>query len=230
MKRFSLCLLLALFYSLPAFSQFWIHVEWGAPHCRHCEWMEEALHLHPHEAAEYHRIIHKYGQRIEKEARREYRHWDKAARKIYELRMERDHLLLHLLSPSQFSLYVRLMRDYPQRVHDYKGWYANPKHPHLKPSYDCRRYENDYWNHHWADMRPDKFFQEKPRPEWKEKPRSQWKEKPGAPHQWEKSNGRGQGKPEGLRSGKGQPKKEQKENVRPKRSEERVKANRSEKH
>ena len=104
MKRFSLVMLLAIFCSLPAFSQFWIHVEWGAPHCRHCEWMEEALRLSPREAAEYHRIIHKYGERIEREARKEYRHWDKAARKIFELRMERDRQLQRYLTPSQFSL------------------------------------------------------------------------------------------------------------------------------
>ena len=76
MKRFSLVMLLAIFCSLPAFSQFWIHVEWGAPHCRHCEWMEEAVCLSPREAAEYHRIIHKYGERIERDARKEYRYWD----------------------------------------------------------------------------------------------------------------------------------------------------------
>lgn len=158
MKRFILAMLLAVFCSLPAFSQFWIHVEWGAPHCRHCEWMEETLHLLPREAAEYHRIIHKYGERIEREARKEYRHWDKAARKIFELRMERDRQLQRCLTPSQFSLYVRLMREYPQRIHDYKGWYANPKYPHLHPSYDCRKYEHDYWNYRWSDMRPGNFF------------------------------------------------------------------------
>lgn len=162
MKRFSLVMLLAILCSLPAFSQFWIHVEWNAPHCRHCEWMEDALHLPLHQAAEYQRIIHKYGERIEREARKEYRHWDKAARKIFELRMERDRQLQRCLTPSQFSLYVRLMREYPQRIHDYKGWYASPKHPHLKPSYDCRRYEHDYWNYRWADIRPDNFFHGEP--------------------------------------------------------------------
>ena len=59
MKRFSLMMVLALICSLPAFSQFWINIEWGAPHCRHCEWMENALRLDPYEAAEYHRIIHR---------------------------------------------------------------------------------------------------------------------------------------------------------------------------
>ena len=158
MKRFSLMMVLALLCSLPAFSQFWINIEWGAPHCRHCEWMENALRLDPYEAAEYHRIIHKYGQRIEKEARREYRHWDKSARRIYELRLERDRKLQRIFTPGQFSLYVRLMRKYPQRIHDYKGWYANPKHPHLHPSHDCRRYEHDYWSYRWPEMRPDHFF------------------------------------------------------------------------
>ena len=52
--------------------------------------MEQAMHLPARQAAEYHKIIHKYGQKIEKEARRDYRYWDRAARRIYDLRMERD--------------------------------------------------------------------------------------------------------------------------------------------
>ena len=235
MKRFSLVVLLAIFCSLPAFSQFWIHVEWGAPHCRHCEWMEEALCLSPREAAEYHRIIHKYGERIEREARKEYRYWDKAARKIFELRMERDRQLQRCLTPSQFSLYVRLMREYPQRIHDYKGWYANPKHPHLHPSHDCRRYEHDYWNYRWADMRPDNFFHGQPihqhpgyQQRQEEKRPSYQANKGGKEHSSYKPDKR-QEKRDDRFAPRSNDKKEQKGQKQSKSSKERLKVNRSEK-
>ena len=235
MKRFSLVVLLAIFCSLPAFSQFWIHVEWGAPHCRHCEWMEEALCLSPREAAEYHRIIHKYGERIEREARKEYRYWDKAARKIFELRMERDRQLQRCLTPSQFSLYVRLMREYPQRIHDNKGWYANPKHPHLHPSHDCRRYEHDYWNYRWADMRPDNFFHGQPshqhpgyQQRQEEKRPSYQANKGGKEHSSYKPDKR-QEKRDDRFAPRSNDKKEQKGQKQSKSSKERLKVNRSEK-
>ena len=70
MKRFSLLCVLAILCSLPAYSQFWISFGWNEPHCQNCLWMEQAMHLPARQAAEYHKIIHKYGQKIEKEARR----------------------------------------------------------------------------------------------------------------------------------------------------------------
>lgn len=73
MKRFSLLCVLAILCSLPAYSQFWISFGWNEPHCQNCLWMEQAMHLPARQAAEYHKIIHKYGQKIEKEARRDYR-------------------------------------------------------------------------------------------------------------------------------------------------------------
>ena len=75
MKRFSLLCVLAILCSLPAYSQFWISFGWNEPHCQNCLWMEQAMHLPARQAAEYHKIIHKYGQKIEKEARRDYRYW-----------------------------------------------------------------------------------------------------------------------------------------------------------
>lgn len=129
MKRFSLLCVLAILCSLPAYSQFWISFGWNEPHCQNCLWMEQAMHLPARQAAEYHKIIHKYGQKIEKEARRDYRYWDRAARRIYDLRMERDRKIQRLLTPAQFNLYVRFVREHPQRIHDYRGWYANPRYP-----------------------------------------------------------------------------------------------------
>ena len=67
MKRFSLLCVLAILCSLPAYSQFWISFGWNEPHCQNCLWMEQAMHLPARQAAEYHKIIHKYGQKIEKE-------------------------------------------------------------------------------------------------------------------------------------------------------------------
>ena len=61
------------------------------------------------------------------EARRDYRYWDRAARRIYDLRMERDRKIQRILTPAQFNLYVRFVREHPQRIHDYRGWYANPR-------------------------------------------------------------------------------------------------------
>lgn len=129
MKRFSLLCVLAILCSLPAYSQFWISFGWNEPHCQNCLWMEQAMHLPARQAAEYHKIIHKYGQKIEKEARRDYRYWDRAARRIYDLRMERDRKIQRILTPAQFNLYVRFVRGHPQRIHDYRGWYANPRYP-----------------------------------------------------------------------------------------------------
>ena len=129
MKRFSLLCVLAILCSLPAYSQFWISFGWNEPHCQNCLWMEQAMHLPARQAAEYHKIIHKYGQKIEKEARRDYRYWDRAARRIYDLRMERDRKVQRILTPAQFNLYVRFVREHPQRIHDYRGWYANPRYP-----------------------------------------------------------------------------------------------------
>lgn len=151
MKRFSLLCLLAILCSLPAYSQFWIQFGWNEPHCQNCLWMERAMHLPARQAAEYHKIIHRYGQKIEKEARRDYRYWDRAARKIYDLRMERDRRIQRILTPAQFGLYVRFVREHPQRIHDYRGWYANPRYLDRRPSHDCRRYEDNYWNHRWGN-------------------------------------------------------------------------------
>ena len=118
MKRFSLLCVLAILCSLPAYSQFWISFGWNEPHCQNCLWMEQAMHLPARQAAEYHKIIHKYGQKIEKEARRDYRYWDRAARRIYDLRMERDRKIQRILTTAQFNLYVRFVREHPQRIGD----------------------------------------------------------------------------------------------------------------
>lgn len=150
MKRIGWICLLMIACSLPGYSQFWISFGWNEPHCQSCGWMEEALRLSPARAAEYHKIIHKYGQRIEREARRDCRYWDKSASKIYNLRMERDRRIQRLLTPSQFALYVRFVREHPQRIHDYRGWYHNPHYPHYHPTPICTRYEDNYWKHNWG--------------------------------------------------------------------------------
>lgn len=150
MKRIGLICLLMMVCSLPGYSQFWISFGWNEPHCQSCGWMEEALRLSPREADAYHKIIHTYGQRIEREARRDCRYWDKAASKIYTLRMQRDRKIQRLLSPGQFALYVRFVREHPQRIHDYRGWYQNPHYPHYRPTQVCTRYENNYWKHNWG--------------------------------------------------------------------------------
>ncbi|WP_233567240.1 hypothetical protein [Parabacteroides sp. AM58-2XD] len=133
MKRISFICLLILLCSLPGQAQFWISFGWNEPHCQSCLWMEQAMRLNGRQAADYHNIVHKYGQRIEKEARKHYRYWDQSAKKIFNLRMERDRKLQRVLSPSQFRLYVRFVRERPQRIHDYQGWYNNPHYPNYRP-------------------------------------------------------------------------------------------------
>lgn len=128
MKRFSLLCVLAILCSLPAYSQFWISFGWNEPHCQNCLWMEQAMHLPARQAAEYHKIIHKYGQKIEKEARRDYRYWDRAARRIYDLRMERDRKVQRILTPAQFNLYDRFVREHPQRTMII-GMVCKPRYP-----------------------------------------------------------------------------------------------------
>lgn len=149
MKRISFVCLLILLCSLPGQAQFWISFGWNEPHCQSCLWMEQAMHLNGRQAADYHHIIHKYGQKIEKEARKHYRYWDHSAKKIFNLRMERDRKLQSVLSPSQFRLYVRFVRERPQRIHDYQGWYNNPNYPNYRPSHTCWRYEDHYWHCRW---------------------------------------------------------------------------------
>lgn len=149
MKRISFICLLIIVCSLSAHAQFWIDFGWNEPHCRNCEWMERTLRLQGRQAAKYHETIHKYGQRIEREARRDYRHWDKSARKIYDLRIARDRNIQRLLSPSQFRSYIRFARENPKRIHDYRNWYNNPSYPKYRPSRDCRHYEDTYWTYRW---------------------------------------------------------------------------------
>ena len=157
MKRVGLICILIILCSLPGYSQFWISFNWNASHCDNCLWMEHALHLSGKRAAEYHHIIHKYGKKIEREARRDTRYWERSAERIYRLRMERDRALQRLLSPGEFRLYVRFIREVPTRIHDYRGWFNHPHHPHFRPSAHCHHYENSYWhcdwnyrNGHWA--------------------------------------------------------------------------------
>lgn len=149
MKRIYLLCMLMLLCSLPGQAQFWISFGWNEPHCQSCLWMEQAMRLNGRQAADYHNIVHKYGQKIEKEARKHYRYWDQSAKKIFNLRMERDRRLQRVLSPSQFRLYVRFVRERPQRIHDYQGWYNNPNYPDYRPSHVCWRYEDHYWHNQW---------------------------------------------------------------------------------
>lgn len=142
--------MLMLLCSLRGQAQFWISFGWNEPHCQSCLWMEQAMRLNGRQAADYHNIVHKYGQKIEKEARKHYRYWDQSAKKIFNLRMERDRKLQRVLSPSQFRLYVRFVRERPQRIHDYQGWYNNPNYPDYRPSHVCWRYEDHYWYNEWV--------------------------------------------------------------------------------
>lgn len=97
MKRLSSILMAVLFCSLQGYAQFWISFGWNDPHCQNCLWMEQAIRMTNRQAAEYHKIIHRYGEKIEREARKHYRYWDQSAQKIYKLRMERDRKLQRIL-------------------------------------------------------------------------------------------------------------------------------------
>lgn len=149
MKRMSIIALLLLVCSLPGYSQFWIEFGWHEPQCNQCVSMAHTLRLSNKQAREYQKIVHKYGQKIEKEARKDYKHWDKAARKIYDLRMDRDRKIQRLLSHQQFSVYIHAIQDRPQRIHDYRGWYENPRYAGHRHSPDWRRLESQYWTYHW---------------------------------------------------------------------------------
>lgn len=156
MKRITIILIAILFCSLQGKAQFWISFGWNEPHCQNCLWMEQAIRMNNRQAADYHKIIHKYGQKIEKEARKHYRYWDQSARAIYNLRMERDRRLQRILSPSQFRLYVRFVRERPTRIHDYQGWFNNPHYPSYRPTDVCFRYEDHYWHSQW-EYRNDRW-------------------------------------------------------------------------
>lgn len=150
MKRWSILLLIVLSCSMQGHAQFWLSFGWNEPHCKNCHWMENAIRMTSRQAAEYHKIIHKYGEKIEREARKHHRYWDQSAEKIYKLRMERDRKLQRILSPSQFDLYVRYIRETPTRIHDWRGWYNHPHYPKYRPSTVCIHYEDHYWHHKWG--------------------------------------------------------------------------------
>lgn len=149
MKRFYLICLLIVSLALPSYGQFWISFGWDSPECDQCARMEATLRLSPAVAGKYHKIIHKYGKKIEREARRDYRYWDSAAERIYDLRMRRDREIERLLSPAQFDLYIRLIRATPSRIHDYRGWYDDPRHPGRVASRVCVHFEDCYWGYPW---------------------------------------------------------------------------------
>ena len=121
MKRIILMSLLVWFLSLPGYGQFWVKFEWGIASCPECRWMES----------------------------RDCRHWDRSAKRIFDLRMERDRHLQALMDYNQFNLYVRLIRETPKRIHDYIGWYNNPYYPDFHPTHDCYWYEDAYWYGTW---------------------------------------------------------------------------------
>lgn len=163
MKRFGLLLVLMMLCGLPAYSQFWINFGWDEPHCQNCLWMERTLRLPERKAAEYHRLIHVYGKKIEKETRRDSRYWDRAARNIYNYRLERDRKIQYLLTPAQFNLYIRYSREQPRRIHDYQGWYNNPHYPDYRPVHDCYDYEENYWNYRWNNVHYDNHWRDERR-------------------------------------------------------------------
>ena len=87
MKRvFMMTCLLVFLCHTPGYSQFWINFGWGDPSCQNCHWMEHALHLNPRQADDYHSIVHKYGRKIEREARRPFSPWANASLNIFTLR------------------------------------------------------------------------------------------------------------------------------------------------
>ena len=67
MKKLSILLIAILFCSLQGHAQFWISFGWNEPHCQNCLWMEQAIRMTNRQAAEYHKIIHRYGEKIERE-------------------------------------------------------------------------------------------------------------------------------------------------------------------
>ena len=75
MKKLSILLIAILFCSLQGHAQFWISFGWNEPHCQNCLWMEQAIRMTNRQAAEYHKIIHKYGRKIEHEALKDCRYW-----------------------------------------------------------------------------------------------------------------------------------------------------------
>ncbi|MDH6313619.1 hypothetical protein M2137_002409 [Parabacteroides sp. PFB2-10] len=161
MKRLSVIALLLLLCSLPGYSQFWIEFGWHETQCRQCASMAQSLRLSPKQARDYQKVVHKYGQKIEKEARRDYKHWDKAARKIYDLRMDRDRKIQRMLTPQQFGMYVYAVQERPQRIHDYNGWYENPRYAGYRHSPDWRRLERQYWTYHW-NLKPAPRYDNRP--------------------------------------------------------------------
>lgn len=157
MKKITFITLLLMLLSFQGNAQFWINFGWGEPNCRTCDWMERALRMTPRQARDYNKIVHRYGEKIERETRRPHKYWDDCARHIYDLRIERDRRLQRILSPNQFRSYIRYSRENPTRIHDWRGWYNNPHYPTYRPSRGCHRYEDHYWHSEW-EYRNNKWY------------------------------------------------------------------------
>lgn len=132
MKKWIACLLLIFIGSGFVYGQS-RHVRHGLP-CRECEWMVRTIRLSDRRADSYYKIIHTYAKKIEKEARKGGKDWRKAERKINQYRTERDRKVRSILTPQQFRVYARFIKERPSRIHDRSRWF--------KPVPDHRRRYN----------------------------------------------------------------------------------------
>lgn len=134
MKKIIFLVLIFLLPGKQSFSQY--HYQRQPLPCQECEQMARSMHLSGRQAIEYHKIIHRYSTRIQIEIRKSNGNWDRASRRIYDLRIERDRKLQALLQADQFNVFFRLCCEVPSRIHDRRLWiprsyYANrPPRPH----------------------------------------------------------------------------------------------------
>lgn len=142
--------MMMLVCTMAAYSQFWIEFGWHDSHCRGCDWMIHSLRMTERQARDYQKVVHQYGEKIEREVRRDYKHWNSVYRKIYNWRMDRDHKIERILSPQQFGMYIRYSREDPRLIHDYRGWYDDPRYSGYPIMPDWRRYEDNYWTFRWG--------------------------------------------------------------------------------
>lgn len=132
MEKWMACLLLMCISSAYVYSQP-RHAPHGLP-CRECDRMVRSLHLSDRRADSYYKVIHTYAKKIEIEARKGGKDPRKAERKINQYRTERDRKVRRLLTPQQFRLYARLIKENPSRVHDRARWFRPVPDHRPKPA------------------------------------------------------------------------------------------------
>lgn len=124
MQKWMVCLFLIFFSSGFVYGQP-RQVCHGLP-CGECERMVRSIRLSDRRADAYYKIIHTFAKKIEIEVRKGGKDRRKTEQRINRYRTDRDRKVRSFLTPQQFRMYMRLVKERPLRIHD-KGQSLRPR-------------------------------------------------------------------------------------------------------